>query len=806
MQFSDVADDFPVEEDDKAARGKSKRRKKSGTRGAAKKSKTAAGKKKTSRKNAATGSDAMPARFVPLWRETMLVVLGMLALYLFLALLTWSRHDPGLTNTNSPDEITNLGGRFGAQLADSMLSGFGFMAYLFPVLIAVAAWRLFKNGRVAQSPGMSRKLLSLGGFVLTMIGGCGLENLHFAGATSGLPFGAGGGLGTLAGAGLAGQFGAVGGTLILLAAFITGLTWFVQFSWLTLMDTIGAAICNSCSWVVSRSQTVSDKLIGLRARKVRQEQVIEQRRKIADRDPPKIEPKVDKPKISERVQREQQASLFPERTPTGSLPALSLLDKPSDQESGYSTETLETMSRLIEKKLSDFNIEVEVKEVHPGPVITRFEIETAPGVKSSQLVNLQRDLARSMSLVSVRIVENIPGKTLIGLEIPNENREVVSLVEGLSSKAYEDTSTPLALMLGKDIAGEPVIADLCKMPHMLIAGTTGAGKSVCINALTLSMLYKSTPEQIRLIMIDPKMLELSVYEGIPHLLAPVVTDMKEASNALRWCIVEMERRYKTMAALGVRNIAGYNRKVSMAIESEKPITDPLVPEGEPPRDLQAYPFIVVIIDELADLMMVEGKKVEELITRIAQRARAAGIHLVLATQRPSVDVITGLLKANIPTRIAFQVHSRADSRTILDQMGAEQLLGMGDMLFMPPGTALPIRVHGAFVTDEEVIRVTDFLKESGTPEYEPSVLAGTPENGLAPGDPDTSGEEDPLYDQALAFVTETRRASISAVQRRLRVGYNRAARLIESMEASGVVGPLESNGKREVLAPPPPEQ
>lgn len=749
---------------------------------------------------------AMSPRFVSLWRETVLVVLGVVALYLFIALATWSARDPGFSHTRNPENISNLGGRFGAVVADWMLSGFGMLAYLFPVLIGVAAWRLYTEGRAAVSSGMSRKLLAFGGFVLTMIGGCGLENLHFANTSAMLPFGAGGGLGSLAGHGLASQFGMVGGTLILLAAFVTGLTWFLQFSWLTLMDVIGAAVCTAFVWCVSRTQTLGDRIVGLRARKVRQEQVSEHRRKIADRDPPRIEEKQIKPKISERVEREKQSSLFPERTPTGSLPALSLLDPPAEQEGGYSKETLETMSRLIEKKLADFNIEVEVKEVHPGPVITRFEVEPAPGVKSSQLVNLQRDLARSMSLVSVRVVENIPGKTLIGIEIPNENRELVSLVEGLSSKDYEDASTPLALTLGKDIAGNPVIADLCKMPHLLIAGTTGAGKSVCINALTLSMIYKSTPEQIRLIMIDPKLLELSVYGDIPHLLAPVVTDMQEAANALRWCIVEMERRYKTMADLGVRNIAGYNRKVKMAIEDGKPIPDPLVQEGDDPRDLQTYPYIVVVIDELADLMMVVGKKVEELITRIAQRARAAGIHLVLATQRPSVDVITGLLKANIPTRIAFQVHSRADSRTILDQMGAEQLLGQGDMLFMPPGTGMPTRVHGAFVSDEEVQRVTDFLRASGSPEYEPTVLQGAPETG-AGGDASggDDGEQDPLYDQAVAFVTETRRASISAVQRRLRVGYNRAARLIESMENAGLVSPLESNGKREVLAPPPPE-
>ncbi|MBE9516862.1 MAG: cell division protein FtsK, partial [Proteobacteria bacterium] len=479
----------------------------------------------------------------------------------------------------------------------------------------------------------------------------------------------------------------------------------------------------------------------------------------------------------------------------------------------FSRQSLESMSRLVEKKLLDFNIEAQVVEVHPGPVITRFEIEPAAGIKASQITNLAKDLARSLSVISLRVVEVIPGKTTIGLEVPNESRETVRLREVLSSEEFDHVRSPLALALGKDISGKPAVDDLAKMPHLLIAGTTGSGKSVCVNALILSMIYKATPDQVRLIMVDPKMLELSVYEGIPHLLAPVVTDMKQAASALRWCIGEMERRYRLMAALGVRNIGGYNRKVKEAIDAGKPIKDPLFEpiEGveEEASDLTTLPYIVILIDELADLMMVVGKKVEQLIARLAQKARAAGLHLILATQRPSVDVITGLIKANIPARIAFQVSSRVDSRTVLDQMGAEQLLGHGDMLFLQPGQGVPLRVHGSFVDDHEVHKVVAALKKGGTPVYNDAILS--PESSVASSGSalsagmDGDDEQDPLYDEALAIVTETRKASISGVQRRLRIGYNRAARLIEQMESSGVVSPLQSNGQREVLAPPPPK-
>ena len=540
---------------------------------------------------------------------------------------------------------------------------------------------------------------------------------------------------------------------------------------------------------------------------------VEKKRK-EGRPPPRIEPVVPTLEPSVRAEKERQVPLF-DPPAAGELPPLGLLDDPPEHQQGYSEESLEAMSRLVELKLQDFGIDVEVKSVSPGPVITRFELDPAPGVKVSQIVNLSKDLARSLSVVSVRIVEVIPGKSFVGLEIPNENRQIVTLGEILKSKAYEDLASPVTLALGKDIGGNSVVADLARMPHLLIAGTTGSGKSVAINAMVLSILYKTQPEQVRLIMIDPKMLELSVYEGIPHLLTPVVTDMKEAANALRWCVAEMDRRYSLMAALGVRNIGGYNRKVKDAIAAGEPIKDPtfrppeLFDEDKPIEHptLTPLPFIVVIIDELADMMMIVGKKVEELIARLAQKARASGIHMILATQRPSVDVITGLIKANVPTRIAFQVSARVDSRTILDQQGAENLLGHGDMLYLPPGTSMPVRVHGAFVADHEVHSVVRHLKKAGTPRYIDEILEGptSPTPGLTgidkmPAD-SADAEQDPLYDQAVQVVMETRKASISGVQRRLKIGYNRAARMVESMEAAGLVGPLQPNGTREILVP-----
>ncbi|HST27551.1 MAG TPA: DNA translocase FtsK, partial [Rudaea sp.] len=537
------------------------------------------------------------------------------------------------------------------------------------------------------------------------------------------------------------------------------------------------------------------------------------------RDPIKIEPTLAPIEKSKRAEAEQQIPLF-SGIANSDLPPLSLLDEPQQQVKGYSEETLDALSRQVEFKLKDFRIDAHVVGVFPGPVITRFELQPAPGVKGSQISNLDKDIARGLSVISVRVVDVIPGKSVIGLEIPNANREIVYLSEILKSEKYDSVKSPLALALGKDIGGRPAVVDLAKMPHLLVAGTTGSGKSVALNAMVLSLLYKATARDVRMIMIDPKMLELSVYEGIPHLLAPVVTDMKEAANALRWCVAEMERRYKLMAAVGVRNLAGFNKKVKDAIDSGKPLSDPLFKAPENTTQpivvptLEPLPYVVVIIDEFADMMMIVGKKVEELIARLAQKARAAGVHLILATQRPSVDVITGLIKANIPTRIAFQVSSKIDSRTILDQSGAETLLGHGDMLYLPPGTATPERVHGAFVGDDEVHKVVAHLRNQGKPDYIENVFADVQslgdgrvvgESGLPEDAEDGEGDYDELYDKAVAIVTESRRASISGVQRRLKIGYNRAARLIERMEADGIVSPPEHNGNREVLAPPPPE-
>jgi S-DNA-T family DNA segregation ATPase FtsK/SpoIIIE len=626
-------------------------------------------------------------------------------------------------------------------------------------------------------------------------------------------------VGRFIGEGLANNFNFLGATLFMLTAWMAGVSLAFGVSWLTIVDRIGSGFWNAIAWVRARQSKAQDVAVGVEAKKARVEAAKVEEKKAAARPKPRIEAPAPVVEKSERVEKERQVPMF-DSGKAGELPPLQLLDDPPKRETGYSQEALEAMSRLVELKLKDFGVEVEVVAVQPGPVVTRFEMRPAPGVKVSQITGLSKDLARSLSAISVRVVEVIPGKSVMGLEIPNEKREIVTLGEIIKSKSYDDVQSPLALALGKDIGGNPVTADLAKMPHLLVAGTTGSGKSVAINAMILSLLYKSTAEHVRLIMIDPKMLELSVYEGIPHLLAPVVTDMKHAANALRWCVAEMERRYMLMSALGVRNISGFNRKVKDANDAGKPIRDPVMTAmaaNDPTldqskiQDLVPLPYIVVIIDELADMMMIVGKKVEELIARLAQKARASGIHLVLATQRPSVDVITGLIKANIPTRIAFQVSARVDSRTILDQMGAEALLGHGDMLYLPAGTSVPNRVHGAFVADAEVHRVVEALKKAGAPNYIEDILDGpsTPLAGIS-GEPSAegaggdSGEQDALYDEAVKIVTSERKPSISYVQRRLKIGYNRAARLLESMELAGVVGPLQPNGSREILAAAPP--
>ncbi|MCL2523700.1 MAG: FtsK/SpoIIIE domain-containing protein [Betaproteobacteria bacterium] len=578
-------------------------------------------------------------------------------------------------------------------------------------------------------------------------------------------------------------------------------------SWLWGFERLGHLLEASVGLAIRRIEAWRDRRIGRETAQQRDVVVEEEKRRGELHEPIIIEPPAPgevpvSKKAEKRLEREKQALLFPEAVAGGALPPLHLLDPAPAATEALSAETLAYTSRLIERKLADFGIQVKVLAALPGPVVTRYEIEPAVGVKGAQIVNLSRDLARALALVSIRVVETVPGKSCMALELPNPKRQMVKLTEIIASQPYNDMGSPLTVCLGKDIGGLPLVADLAKTPHLLVAGTTGSGKSVGINAMILSMLYKAEPEQVRLIMIDPKMLELSIYEGIPHLLAPVVTDMRQAANALNWCVAEMERRFKLMSALGVRNLASLNSKIKEAGKRGEHIANPLSLTPETPEPLATMPLIVVIIDELADLMMVVGKKVEELIARLAQKARAAGIHLVLATQRPSVDVITGLIKANIPTRIAFQVSSKIDSRTILDQMGAEALLGMGDMLYLAPGTGYPTRVHGAFVSDDEVHRVVEYLKTTGAPAYVEDVLngAGGDDDGEAGGEDDGDAENDPLYDQAVDVVLKNRRASISLVQRHLRIGYNRSARLIEAMEKAGLVSAMDGRGGREVLA------
>ncbi len=748
-------------------------------------------------------------------RESLFVLCSLLAVYLLVCLFSFDQSDPGWTHSREVASLHNLGGSTGAWLSDVLLSVFGVLAYSFPVVLAYVGIRQISQPRPVEEDSYWMLLIYLGGVLLALAAGCGLAHLNMQSAGAWLPAGIGGGgiFGQMVVTPLISGLGLLGATLLLLAFFLTGLTFFTGVSWLTVMDKTGYWVLrgwHGCSTTINQ---VRDWWAGRRAKAervvVRKEDTVKRaQRKVKQ---PRIEPRLEAEPVKPKPVKQQ--ALFKQLN-IGELPALDLLDLPSTQKIGYSETELQAMSRQVELKLADFGVEVEVVEVHPGPVITRFEMLPAPGVKGAQISNLAKDLARGLSVISVRVVDVIPGKSVIGLEIPNQQREIVFLRDVLESDVYQKAGSPVTLGLGKSIAGRPVVADIAKMPHLLVAGTTGSGKSVAINAMILSLIYKATPDQVRLIMVDPKMLELSVYEGIPHLLAPVVTDMKQAANALRWCVVEMERRYRLMAALGVRNLAGMNKKLSDARKKGKAITDPLFqptdPNDEPP-ELDNLPFIVVIVDEFADMMMVVGKKVEELIARLAQKARASGIHLILATQRPSVDVITGLIKANIPSRIAFQVSSKIDSRTILDQGGAEQLLGHGDMLYLPPGTGLPERVHGAFVDDHEVHAVAEALRGQAEPDYLDEVLNDTQYTGDGQvigetGLPESAGgEQDELYDQAVRIVTESRRASISGVQRQLRIGYNRAARIIEEMEAAGIVSPPEHNGQREVLAPPPPK-
>ncbi len=757
------------------------------------------------------------AILAPRLRESLIIGQLLLAVLFAVALYSFDPNDPGWTYTGLDAEVSNLVGSSGAWVADVLLVLFGLTALSFPFLLLIpVVKRLVNRG---DEPWVFALLLVQGFGLLLTIAACAvLSDLHFYGFGGSLREGSGGVLGQLLSGFLLPRVSYVGTTVLMLATLLLGLTLMIEISWLSVLDRTGGATLTAIANIKAlfhklklARQTRAIQVESSKARQFKLEQHVEKTQK---RVPVKIQKREEKPpEISERATREKQGNLFKTEAIAG-LPALSLLDaREVNSEKGFSEDDLEAMSRLLELKLKDYGVDAEVVAVFPGPVVTRFEIQPAAGVKVSRISGLAKDLARSLAVISVRVVEVVPGKPVVGIEIPNEDREIVRLSQVLSSRAYDESSSPLSLALGHDIAGEPVVVDLGKMPHLLVAGTTGSGKSVGINAMILSLLFKASPEEVRLIMVDPKMLELAVYEGIPHLLTPVVTDMKDAANALRWCVAEMERRYRLMAAMGVRNVGGFNRKVKDAIKALWTF-DPTAmgwdAEQEPPEapTLESLPYIVVVIDEFADMMMIVGKKVEELIARIAQKARAAGIHLILATQRPSVDVITGLIKANVPTRIGFQVSSKIDSRTILDQGGAEQLLGHGDMLYMPSGTPIPIRVHGAFVDDEEVHRVVESWKALGEPNYLQEILDTRTDSELLPGSAGSSEDEGPesdaLYDEAVAFVTESGRASISAVQRKLRIGYNRAARMVEAMEAAGIVSAMNSNGSREVLAHAPP--
>ncbi|WP_428240898.1 DNA translocase FtsK [Gynuella sp.] len=747
-------------------------------------------------------------------REGGMIALLALAAYLGLALFSYYPKDPGWSYVGHDLTVHNMAGPSGAWIANVMMSLVGDLSYILPLVLIYRAWSLFHDRHDEKKWSGLVFAVRLLGSIILMLSGAGLASLHFPSTN---PATAGGFLGQWISDIFFSSFNLVGSTLILVAAFMFSLTVATNLSWLKVMETLGGVVLWLSERVVSRirvwksnRQEAAYSRNALEQRKATLEVALQKKEQ---KKPPKIQPMKPKPEPSQRAVKEKQPSLF-DSSSLAQLPSLGLLTQPdANRKSGYSKESLEAMSRLLEIKLKDFGVEAEVVSVAPGPVITRFEIQPAAGVKVSKISNLAKDLARSMAMTSVRVVEIIPGKTTVGIEVPNENRAIVHLSEVLSSAIYDRSHSVLTMGLGHDIGGTPVVADLAKMPHLLVAGTTGSGKSVGVNAMLISLLYKATPEQVRLILVDPKMLELSVYDGIPHLLTPVVTDMSDAANALRWCVAEMERRYKLMAAVGVRNIAGFNKKIKEAEAQGDAIKDPLWKaedhiEGETAPALESLPFIVVVIDEFADMMMIVGKKVEELIARLAQKARAAGVHLILATQRPSVDVITGLIKANVPTRIAFQVSSKIDSRTILDQGGAEQLLGHGDMLYMPPGTSYLERVHGAFVSDEEVHSVVGEWKQKGQPVYIDEITDGGSDDsipGMTLSGGDYEGEADAFFDEAVAFVTQTRKVSASSLQRKFRIGYNRAARLVESMEEAGIVSSAGHNGNREVLAPPPPE-
>jgi S-DNA-T family DNA segregation ATPase FtsK/SpoIIIE len=753
---------------------------------------------------AEAGSDLPANKLFLLLRESRWLLLIACALYIALALYGYEPADPAWSHSASGALISNPGGVLGAYLSDLLFYLFGFSAWWCVLFMLQRVWAGYHNLRADSIFSKRAWWVSVAGFAVLLFASSALEAIRLYTLKVALPQAPGGMLGAVLGDALMHLLGFTGATLLLLALIATSFSVCSGLSWLRFVDCLGAALEIAYRWVRLTWQTRQDKRIGAQAMNERVASIREEKKRVEEHQPIRIEMPLMEVARSARASEEKQAPLFAEM-PDSPLPPLHLLDPATQQVEVVSADTLEFTSRLIERKLNDFGVEVKVVAAYPGPVITRYEIDPAVGVKGSQITNLVKDLARALSVVSIRLVETIPGKSYMALELPNSKRQMVHLSEILGSQVYAEMGSSLTIAMGKDISGKPVVADLARMPHVLVAGTTGSGKSVAINAMILSLLYKSTPQQVRLLLIDPKMLELSVYEGIPHLLAPVVTDMRQAASGLNWCVQEMDRRYRLMSTLGVRNIAGYNQKLRDEIKAGQPLTNPFSLTPDNPEALEELPMIVVFIDELADLMMVVGKKIEELIARLAQKARASGIHLVLATQRPSVDVITGLIKANVPTRVAFQVSSKIDSRTILDQMGAEALLGQGDMLYLPPGTGYPQRVHGAFVSDQEVHRVAEYLKAQGMPQYIDGVLNSLEEleDGGDGGDggPSLDAEADPLYDQAVEIVLKNRRASISLVQRHLRIGYNRAARLVEQMEAAGIVSPMQTNGNREVLAP-----
>ena len=784
--------------------------------------------KQHSGKQAGTPKKTMPNFIIKRLSEGSFILILTGALFVLLSLFTYQLSDPGWSHASrSGADIANLGGQVGAYVADALFFVFGYFAFILPLIIVYAAWAILKDFHSLTTLDNSVIVLRSVGFIMLIAGGCGLLSLEPQIQAIDSIHSAGGIIGQAVGGGWYQMLNLYGATLLLIAMLLVGITWLTGLSWVRSTELIGyytLFAINSTYLALRKLFHLSNA--GIELYKARESVP----KVIPELTTEKAEPKLFKAKKEKEKEREKERTIpilisTPEvkpevikpnkelkeirapklNTSAGSLPGLSLLDKgqPGKPMGGYTHQELENVSRDVEQHLLDFGIQADVVAVHPGPVVTRFELQLAAGIKVSKLTALAKDLARSLSVISVRVVEVIPGKTVVGLELPNQSREVVRLSDVLSADVYQHAHSPLTLALGVDIAGHPMVVDLAKMPHLLVAGTTGSGKSVGINAMILSILFKASPEQVRLIMVDPKMLELSVYDGIPHLLTPVVTDMKEAASALRWCVEEMERRYKLMASLGVRNLAGYNTKVAEGIEKGEPLVNPLWKPVDSmditAPELQALPYVVVVIDELADMMMVVGKKVEQLIARIAQKARAAGIHMILATQRPSVDVLTGLIKSNIPTRISFQVSSKIDSRTILDQQGAEQLLGHGDMLYLAPGSGAPLRVHGAFVDDKEVHRIADDWRARGEPDYIDDILKMTSDSeGSTDEDGQSAEDDDPLYDQAVEFVVQTRKASISSVQRRLKIGYNRAARMVEEMERTGIVGPLEG-GYRDVL-------